>query len=366
MLYAPLDADRFSSIAGALLCWYAENARDLPWRESPLPYAVWISEIMAQQTRMSVLVPYYERFMKRFPTVRALASADIDEVLKLWEGLGYYSRAHNLHRAAREIVSRYGGEIPSDLDALKSLPGIGSYTAGAIMSIAFDQAVPAIDGNVLRVFSRVEANGMDVSKSSARAALFEYLMRMMPSRPGEASAFTQAAMELGALVCVPGKPDCARCPLRSYCRAFLSGDQSSYPVRLRKKPRPEQRKTVLVALNQAGAVLLRKRTENLLRGLWEFYVLDREMDLRAAREHLASVGLPCEVEPFGETSHGFTHVVWNVRGFFCRLPGNSRRAPSGCRWMPFSRLNEVAMPSVFCFFRERLMAEVGRKSPGAV
>lgn len=355
MEYAASAPDRSRAIAKALLRWYAENARDLPWRRTKESYAVWISEIMAQQTRIAALLPYYERFMRRFPSVRILAAADIEDVLKAWEGLGYYSRAHNLHRAAREVVERYGGELPSNPNDLKSLPGIGEYTAGAISSIAFDQRVPAIDGNVLRIFSRMEASGMNVSLPSTKAALSAYLSEMFPTAPGEASAFAQATMELGALVCLPGKPLCEDCPVRLLCKAFSLGTQSMFPVKSPKKTQRVLDKTVLIVADETGSILMRRRTERLLHGLWEFCICDAAMDGKAAREFLASVGfLRAEVEPLGEARHVFTHVIWNMTGFLCRVRAGDGRPPEGYRWIPRAQQDEVAMPSALGFYRKQI------------
>lgn len=355
MPYAVSDPDRSRAIVNALLCWYAENARDLPWRRSREPYAVWISEIMAQQTRIAALLPYYEHFMRRFPTVGILAAADIEDVLKAWEGLGYYSRAHNLHHAAREVVERYGGALPSNANDLQSLPGIGAYTAGAILSIAFDKREPAIDGNVLRIFSRIEANGMDVSLAATKSALFAHLAEMIPTGPGEPGAFAQSMMELGALVCLPGKPLCDACPVRLLCKAFSLGTQSMFPVKSPKKTQRVLDKTVFLVVNEVDSILMRRRTERLLHGLWEFYICDAAMDGKAVREHLASTGFACaEIEPLGETRHVFTHVIWNMTGFLCRVGAEDERTPEGYRWIPRAQLDEVAMPSALGFYRRQI------------
>lgn len=355
MQYAASDPGRSRAIVGGLLSWYAANARDLPWRRSPDAYAVWISEVMAQQTRIAALLPYYERFMRRFPTVRALADAEAGDVLKAWEGLGYYSRAHNLRRAAREILERHGGEIPSDAEDLKSLPGIGEYTAGAIMSIAFGKPSPAVDGNALRVFSRIEANGMDVSLAATKSALSAHLAEMIPTGPGEAGAFTQAIMDLGALVCAPGRPGCGLCPMRFLCKALSQGAQSSFPVKSPKKARRLQRQTVLLVVNETGGILMRRRSERLLRGLWEFYMREAAMDEASVREHLASILFPrAKVEPLGDARHVFTHVIWDMTGFFCRVAADEGRTPEGYCWIPHDRLGEIAMPSALGGYRRRI------------
>lgn len=361
MTYTLPAGNRASEIAESLSRWYERNARELPWRGSKDPYAVWVSEIMAQQTRIAVTLPYYERFMERFPTVRALAAADPGDVLKAWEGLGYYSRARHLHRAAQEIVDRHGEELPADPEALRTLPGIGEYTAGAISSIAFDRPTPAIDGNVLRVFSRIEANGADVALASTKRSLFAYLRRVIPTGPGEAGLFTQATMELGALVCLPARPLCDRCPVRSLCKAFSLGSPSDFPVRAPKKPRRAERKTVLVVIDETGSVWMRQRTERLLHGLWEFYLLDGAWKERSVREHLLAHGFSCEaVEALGAVRHVFTHVIWEMTGFLCvvRAVGEAQ-TPEGYLRLSADEAERMPMPSAFALYRRRVSPAVG-------
>ena len=219
-----------------LLRWFEKNARDLPWRRTKDPYAIWVSEIMLQQTQVDTVIPYYKRFLKTFPTVRRLAKADLAEVLSIWEGLGYYSRARNLHQASREIVSRFKGRIPETLDDLLSLPGIGRYTAGAILSIAFNKEVPILDGNVKRVLSRVFAISGNPSKGNTQALLWQLSESLIPK--GHAGSFNQALMDLGAMICTPKDPQCSDCPLRRVCKGKESGDPERFPSRVIKRAIP--------------------------------------------------------------------------------------------------------------------------------
>ncbi len=311
---------------------------------------------MAQQTRIATLLPYYERFMERFPTVRALAAAEIGDLLKAWEGLGYYSRAHNLHKAACIVVERYGGELPDDPVELQTLPGIGAYTAGAIASIAFGKPVPAIDGNALRVFSRIEANHADISLPATKTSLSSYLKKIFPTESGEARAFAQAIMELGALICLPGRPNCEGCPVHEYCKAFACGIERELPVKSPKKPQRTEEKTVLIVLasDSVGAekILMRCRTEKLLHGLWEFCVQDGAMDESAVREYLASIGLVADgISQLGAARHVFTHVIWNMTGHLCRVAAAVE--PEEYRWIPRERLGEVAVPTALAFYRKQ-------------
>ncbi|MDO4484092.1 MAG: A/G-specific adenine glycosylase [Clostridia bacterium] len=252
----------------ALLNWYDANKRTLPWRDINDPYATWVSEIMLQQTRVETVLRYFPRFMERFPTVQALADAGEDEVLKMWEGLGYYSRARNLHKGAKQVAAEYGGAVPRDADTLRKISGIGDYTAGAIASIACGQAVPAVDGNVIRVISRLRGVRENVGIPSVKRQITELAAALVPQdRPGD---FNQALMDLGSRVCVPGTPDCAACPLQPFCDAFDAGDAEDLPQLPRKNPPKVIDYDVLLLRSPSGRVLVRQRTEAMLRGLWVF------------------------------------------------------------------------------------------------
>jgi A/G-specific adenine glycosylase len=309
--------------ARELLDWYAANKRDLPWRRDRDPYRIWVSEVMLQQTRVDTVIPYYERFMRRFPTIRDLAEAPEEEVLKLWEGLGYYSRARNLQVGARQVVERHGGVVPDNKAALSALKGIGPYTAGAILSIAFDKPEPAVDGNVMRVLSRYFLLTDDVAKPSARARIERLAASIIPD--GRAGDFNQAVMELGALVCTPKSPGCLLCPVRDACAGRAAGMERELPVKTKAKPpRPEARMAALVEGRgrHAGKVLVRRRPDSgLLARMWELpHVLAPEAGAAGAGAFDAlSRGLAEEagllvrpVRLWAEEEHVFSHIRWQV------------------------------------------------------
>jgi A/G-specific adenine glycosylase len=262
------DAETRRAFRRRLIAWYERVARDLPWRRTRDPYAVWVSETMLQQTTVAAVVPYYERFLTRFPTVRELAAAAEDEVLSQWEGLGYYSRARNLHRAARQVVEQHGGEFPRDLDAVRALPGVGRYTAGAIVSFAFDRPAPIVEANTLRLYSRLLAYTGDPKSAAGQRLLWRFAEDILPrTRPGR---FNHALMELGATVCRPAEPDCAACPVHASCRAFRMNVQTELP-RPAARPQVTERTEVTLAVQKDGAYLLRRRqTGEWWAGLWDF------------------------------------------------------------------------------------------------
>ena len=303
-----------------LLQWYPGHHRDLPWRRTRDPYAVWVSEIMLQQTRCSAVIPYYERFLSELPNVAALAAVDDDRLNRLWQGLGYYSRAKNLKKAANEVLSRFSGTMPDRYRDLLTLPGIGSYTAGAIASIAFSERVPAVDGNVLRVYARVHADPSDVSDPAVKQRVFDELKAVMPK---DAGTFNQALMELGATVCVPnGQPLCGDCPLAELCKARAFGTAGLLPNKKPKKPRVIENRTVF-ALFDHGAPLLRKRPNNgLLAGLYELPNTEGTLSTAEAMEWLSAHGLmPVgDVRRYGQ-KHVFTHVEWHMRVYAVSVSG---------------------------------------------
>lgn len=258
-----------------LLEWYAANKRTMPWRGHPDPYAVWVSEIMLQQTQVDTVRPYFTRFLETFPTVAALAATEDEPLLKAWEGLGYYTRARNLRKAARQLVEAHGGRLPQTAEALHRLPGIGPYTAAAIASICFGEPVPVVDGNVARVFARRNALGDDFKKEAPRRALAEWLTPHITAS-GSPSDFNQAMMELGALVCTPHRPACLLCPLRTECQAAINGTQEAFPVVAAKKALPKRKDTVVIVRDAQGRLLLsRHEGERLLAGFWELPMRDR-------------------------------------------------------------------------------------------
>lgn len=302
-------------IVRPLLGWYDRNARILPWRSEPTPYRVWVSEIMLQQTRVEAVKPYFERFTGELGGVRELAECPEDQLLKLWEGLGYYNRVRNMQKAAVVVMEQYGGELPADYGKLLSLPGIGPYTAGAIASIAFGLPVPAVDGNVLRVLSRVTLCGDDILRQSVKSRWEKDTARILPKdRPGD---FNQALMELGAVVCVPnGLPKCEECPLKELCRARAEGCAAEYPKKTPKKARKIEERTVLV-LQKGGRTAIRKRApEGLLAGLYELPNLPGRLTEQEVAAYVREKGLsPAGIQKIEEAKHIFSHVEWHMAGY---------------------------------------------------
>ena len=311
--------ERLLAAEGPLMAWYKRSARILPWRDDPKPYRVWISEIMLQQTRVEAVKPYFERFMAALPQVADLAHVPEEQLLKLWEGLGYYNRARNLKKAAQLMVEEHGGEVPASYEALLSLPGIGSYTAGAVASIAYGIPVPAVDGNVLRVISRVLADGSDITRQAVKRKMEEEIGAVIPAkRPGD---YNQALIEIGAIVCIPnGVPKCEECPLGSICLAKRRGLIQELPYKPPKKARRLEDRTVLL-LEYEARIAIRKRPDSgLLASLYEFPNLEGHIK----REELVSaLGIGPEAvestEDLPASKHIFSHVEWNMIGYRVRL-----------------------------------------------
>ena len=338
--------DPLSQLPIPLLSWYRDNARDLPWRHDPSPYQVWVSEIMLQQTRVAAVLGYYARFMDAFPTIQDLAEAPEDRLMKLWQGLGYYSRARNLQKAARQIMERHGGVFPSDYADIRALAGIGDYTAGAIASIAFGRPVPAVDGNLLRVAARVMGDDTDITAAGGKKHFTAALEAVMPlENPGR---FNQAMMDLGAMVCLPnGAPLCEKCPANGFCAAYQTGRTGELPVRSAKKPRRIEDRTVFLLFHE-GRVALRKRPDKgLLAGLWEY-----PNELAPADGFLSEQGFaPVSAEFGGTGTHIFTHVEWHMTAQVADLPDKS--LPQGWVWAGKRDWAETyAIPSAFAPFRE--------------
>lgn len=327
------------TISALLLAWYDQNARTLPWRGIHDPYRTWVSETMLQQTRVETVRGYYERFLARFPDVAALAAADEADVLKLWEGLGYYSRARNLHQAARQVVRDFGGEMPREVAQLRQLKGIGAYTAGAIASIAFDQRVPAVDGNVIRVASRVMGIRENVGIPSVRRELEEKVDSLVPAaRPGD---FNQALMDLGAAVCVPGTPNCDVCPLRAHCDAYDAGDAEDLPVLPQKNP-PKPFDWDVLLIFSGEKVLMRQRTETMLHGLWVFPMLPGHTDNPSDFGAQMHMNLR-NVRPAGDAKHVFTHQIWRMKLYQMDAPDAD--APKGYRFVTLNEMNALTIPT---------------------
>lgn len=323
-------------IVPLVLAWHRENRKSLPWRESPTPYHVWISEIMLQQTRIEAVIPYYSRFLAELPDIASLASVEDERLMKLWEGLGYYSRARNLKKAAIAVTELYGGELPETADALRRLPGIGDYTAGAIASIAYGQPEPAVDGNVLRVVMRLTACCDDILAASTKRMVSDALKPLYPCGE-DARMMTEGLMELGEIVCTPSSPDCGRCPVRDLCAAYRQGETERYPYKAPKKARRTEEIAVFL-LRRAGKYAIRKRkAHGLLAGMWEF------PNCSAAELH----ELPAYVRKIGTGRHIFTHVEWHMTGYEAELDENTA-LPSDFVWKTADEIrNEYAVPSAF-------------------
>lgn len=317
--------DKLSLIAEPLINWFDRNCRSLPWRRDREPYHVWISEIMLQQTRIEAVMRYYERFMDALPDVNALAQVDDDTLLKLWEGLGYYSRARNLKKAAQVIVNEYGGTFPKSCDELRKLPGIGEYTAGAIASICYDEKVPAVDGNVLRVVARLTGSRENVLLPQVKRDFSERLRAIMPDRAGR---FNEGLMELGELVCLPnGAPYCERCPLSGQCTAFKENLTGEIPVRIKTSKRRREDRTILLLRTPDDRLALEKRpASGLLAGMYQLPNLDGFLDETALTKQLTEWGLvPENIRFTKEMKHVFTHIDWYMKGYEVTVKGTSPR-----------------------------------------
>ncbi|MFD3448094.1 A/G-specific adenine glycosylase [Microbacteriaceae bacterium 4G12] len=303
-----------------LISWFEEEQRDLPWRINKDPYRVWVSEIMLQQTRVEAVKPYYKNFMKKFPTLEALAEAEEEEVLKAWEGLGYYSRVRNLHAAVKEVQETYGGKVPNTPEEVGKLKGVGPYTKGAILSIAYDVPEPAVDGNVMRVFSRILSIWEDIAKPKTRK-LFEDVVREVISKENP-SYFNQGLMELGALICIPKNPSCLLCPVRSHCRAFHEGVQKELPVKSKAKEPKLVRIAAGIFQTEDGRYLVNKRPKSgLLANMWEFPNVEIKEGISNQKEQLAyymkeQFQIQVDVgEYMATTQHTFTHRTWDISVF---------------------------------------------------
>ena len=342
--------DIFARLPGALLPWYEANRRDLPWRADREPYHIWVSEIMLQQTRVEAVKGYYARFLENLPTIADLAEADDELLHKLWEGLGYYSRVRNLKKAAGEIIERHGGIFPDSHKEISALSGIGPYTAGAICSIAFNLPTPAVDGNVLRVVSRLTDDNTPIDRPAFRKQITENLAAVYPDRAGD---FTQALMELGATLCGPNrKPDCSNCPCNALCLGYARGTAEKLPVKKAKPQRRSEDRTVFI-LSCDGFYALHKRPKTgLLAGLWEFPNVPGKLSLTEAIDEVEKAGVKikdilCQVEK----KHIFTHIEWHMSGIYVEVKEQS----GDFVWMHKDRIREeTALPTAFRQFWEEI------------
>ncbi|MBR2354552.1 MAG: A/G-specific adenine glycosylase [Clostridia bacterium] len=344
-------------LVSPLVQWYRQIRRSLPWREDKDPYKIWISEIMLQQTRIEAVIPYYHRFLAELPTPTALAEVDDDRLMKLWEGLGYYSRARNLKAAAKEIVSTHGGSLPADYASLRALKGIGDYTAGAIASIAFGLSEPAVDGNVLRVLMRVTGREDDIALAATKKNVTEWLRAIYPSG-ADAGDLTEGLMELGERVCIPaGIPKCAECPLRDQCAAYPHDLWQTLPKKSPKKEKRTEDYTVLLLTCQGKVALCKRPDSGLLAGLWEFPNLSGTLSEKEVLKRLTDQGLsPKGIHSTVNASHIFTHIVWQMKGFSveCESPSEDYT------WVtPEELRDDYAIPTAFKAYQAYFLKENG-------
>jgi len=340
-----VDPLRSRKIQTKLLRWFQKNGRDLPWRKTRDPYAIWISEMMLQQTQVATAIPYYQRFLKSFPTVHHLAKSDLSKVLKTWEGLGYYSRARNLHRASKIILNHFKGKIPDHLTNLLGLPGIGKYTAGAILSIAYNKEAPILDGNVKRLLSRLFAISENPKKTEG--LLWKISESLIPK--GRPNSFNQAIMDLGAMICTPKDPLCHNCPLHRYCEAKASGNLERYPSRVVKKRIPHIEAISGVILNNGKVLLHQRPAKGLLGGLWEFpnWKIEEKRRLRLRlrlRNYIKKeTGMSVEVKGFfGTFKQTYSHFKLTLRVFICEAIDGRGKG----NWVPIKNLDQFAMSGI--------------------
>ncbi|MEM8487439.1 MAG: A/G-specific adenine glycosylase [Bacteroidota bacterium] len=363
-----LAADALLQFRKQLLRWYKKHARVLPWRSSGNPYHIWLSEIMLQQTRVDQARPYFERFVAAFPDVNTLAEAPLDDVLLNWEGLGYYSRARNLHKAAKAIASEHAGKVPDAYDAIRALPGIGPYTAAAVLSIAFGKAYGVLDGNVIRVLTRLTCNGNDVTKGKTRRHLQSLSDTLVsPDIPGD---FNQAMMELGATVCTPKKPKCKACPVQDHCCAFAAGAVESFPFAKKKAPLPHYDIAVAIIRNKKNEYLIQRRPEDgMLGGLWQFPGGKQEeeepLGTTCHREMMDEFGIDISVDqPIHTLSHAYTHFKITLHAFLCTLqtgvPASKNETP--LQWVTLTQMDDFAFSRSNRRLIEQLL--VHQQTPG--
>ena len=354
----PVDAVLYSpqmkETVRPLVEWFRENQRDLPWRKRMDAYRVWISEIMLQQTRVEAVKPYYERFLKELPDVKALAEVPEDRLLKLWEGLGYYNRARNLKEAACQIMEKYGGRFPETYEEIRGLKGIGNYTAGAVSSFVYGIRKPAVDGNVLRVVTRITADGSDITKAGTRTKVEREVEEVIPAEA--AGDFNQSLIELGAIVCVPnGEPKCRICPVSGICLAHAQGRETEFPVKAKKKERRIEKRTILVFRDNEKTAVRKRPDTGLLAGLYEFPGTEGHLKQSEAVRYAKSLGLmPIRIKKLGSAKHIFSHVEWHMVGYEVmvdELEKNMREQDAAPGEIVFAELRELKehypMPSAF-------------------
>lgn len=354
-----------SILTEPLLEWYEKNKRTLPWREDVSPYRVWVSEIMLQQTRVEAVKPFFERFTKRLPDIRALAECPEDELLKLWEGLGYYNRVRNMQKAAIQVMEEYEGALPADYEALLHLKGIGSYTAGAIASIAYQKPVPAVDGNVLRILTRVAADDTDIMKVAFRKQVEVQLTAYMQSEAftGKSPAdFNQALMELGATVCVPnGAPDCPACPWRELCRARKNDCISELPVKAKAKQRRIEKRTVFVIRDGERVAICKRPKKGLLAGLYELPNVEGHLSQEEALLYVKEQSLsPLRIQKLPEAKHIFSHVEWQMQGYAILIEEPEQMQPF-LYVEAITSEQKYAIPAAFAAYAKYMGIKIGQE-----
>ena len=350
-------------IADALLQWYKDTRRKLPWRETSDPYKVWVSEVMLQQTRVETVIPYFDRFITRFPDVSALSQATMDEVLKYWEGLGYYSRVRRLYEAVREVEEKYDGVIPYSYQEFRELPGVGDYTAGAVLSIAYGKDTAAVDGNVLRVFSRLFGIGDDIGSVSGKRTITQKVQGVLPA--GQAGEFNQAVMDLGARVCVRSHPRCGECPLADFCVANQTGTSANYPVKKQKRTVPELAFSAFFIYHDDRICVRQRPAKGLLAGLWELpykpyeeaLVLDADTAVRDVRNEFHIMAAEPAVY-IGEYIHAFSHIRWRMQLF--SIQASSEASSAGCRFVSPMERRSLTFGTIF----NRMMDDAIKRDKG--
>ena len=344
-----------------LLHWFEGNKRILPWRDDPKPYRVWVSEIMLQQTRVEAVKPYFERFTTALPDVKALAECEEEALLKLWEGLGYYNRVRNMQIAARMVMDEYNGVLPADYEELQKLKGIGHYTAGAIASIAYQIPVPAVDGNVLRVISRVTADDADIMKASVKNAMEQDLLQIMPKT--QAGSFNQALMELGATVCVPnGAPLCEQCPWHELCKARITGRIDSLPVKSKAKARRIEPRTVLVIKAEDKVLLHKRENKGLLAGLYEFPNVEGHLSEDEIVNYVKEKGLsPIRVKKLCDAKHIFSHIEWQMTGYAVQIDETEQQYQDMLFVDPVETEEKYPIPAAFSRYTAYMNIRLGNE-----
>ncbi len=346
-------------LPGALLPWYDACHRSLPWRQDKDPYHIWVSEIMLQQTRVEAVKGYYARFLTELPTIAALAECEDDSLHKLWEGLGYYSRVRNLKKAAVQIMTQHNGIFPNDYASIRALPGIGDYTAGAICSIAFNQKTPAVDGNVLRVLSRLTDDDTPIDSPIFKKSARENLEKIYPDRAGD---FTQALMELGATLCGPNRlPDCENCPCKDFCLGYKKGTAPGLPKKSPPKQRKIEEKTVLILCCDGRFALEKRQNKGLLAGLWQFPNVPGKLNAQETLEKVENLDVkPKELLLQVERKHIFTHIEWDMRGVYVE----TANCGGDFLWLTAEQINDqIALPTAFRLFWEAATEEIFLKKP---